>query len=145
VHPLHTERVEAGHRSHHVDEGVEVAHLVEVHRVDRNPVHARLRLGQPPEHGARPHLHAIRQGRTLDRLEHVAQGTEAPRRIRAHREMRAVEPTSLDRLGLQAPAVNLEARQGRLDLADLATRVDQGSEDHVPACSRRTVEVRDPH
>ena len=51
VHLLHPERVEPGHRPHHVDQRVELADLVEVHRVHRHPVHARLGLGQPPEHG----------------------------------------------------------------------------------------------
>ena len=52
VHPVHAKRLEAGHRSHHVDESIERAHLVEVHRVDRDAVDARLGLGQPLEHGA---------------------------------------------------------------------------------------------
>ena len=130
--------VEPGHRSHHVDEGVELAHLVEVHRLDRHPVHVRLGLGQPAQHGLRRGPSRRPAGSSARSAASISPRSWK-RRAGSVRTERCV-PWSPPRSTVLASRLHPSTprrRQGVLERAELAAGVDQGAEDHVPAGARR--------
>jgi hypothetical protein len=80
--PQQSEILKRGRRSHHVGQGVERTHLVEVHVFGRLAVHRPFRLGQQPEDPGREILPGRGEVTGADVPEHVGEVPLAVRRRR---------------------------------------------------------------
>jgi hypothetical protein len=150
------EAVQADAGAHDVHDGVHRAHVVELHRVRRDPVHPALGLGQAREDADRIGLHPVRQGAPRDE---VADDRERAVRVLGRMRVRMLVRARCHvdfHLGgpegalhhfppLQRISGKREAGEVREKILPAEPRVHERPENHVAGGAAGTVEVREAH
>jgi hypothetical protein len=140
---LHVEQLERHAGAHDVDDGVDAAHLVEVHLLGRAPVEAALGDGERREDGGAALLDPIGQPGLGDEALDVRGGAHH-RGVGVDVDLGAGDAAAQNGLHLQLPAVHGERRAGA-HLVEVGAGVDQRAERHVAGDAGEAVEPGGGH
>jgi hypothetical protein len=144
---IHPQVQQSGADAHHIHQGIDRPHLVEVHRLRRLAMHHPLRLGQQGEHPEHP----LPQGRCQCRLLQlgpqaapVAMGWLGLQGL--HRQVQAAQPLAAPLLQLQpVTAAEPEGRQRLVDHPGGHPQIKQGRQQHVAGQARGAVDQGQGH
>ena len=147
VDRLHPREIQRDDTPRDVDDRVDRAHVVELHRVAVGAVHPRFGIGEPREDARRALAHAGPERAPLEDVENVAKRPMLPMRPLIDLDIdlgRAKIP--LHHLACdQRPPRERQLRQLGSELLERHASVQNRRHDHVPRRPTRTIEVSDPH
>ena len=132
-HFVNVEKAQAGQSPHHVNDGVDSTHIVEMHGLYRLAVDLGFRLGEPLENpgGLLPIL--MRQAGLVDDAEYVAERTWSRCAGNLDDGLSGGKAGAGDSRCGEVIAVEAELRQLTSQIADGHAAIDNGAEEHVAA------------
>ena len=101
-----------------------------------------LGLGQRAEGRERTPMHAFGEVRIADDPDHIGRRTRRRVGFGVHVHLRARDPRSQHRFGLQIPPRHRKRLEQGTDLIHIGTSIDEGAQGHVAGDSREAVEPR---
>ena len=149
-HARRSEVLDGERGADQVDDRVVGADFVEVHLIQADPVHARLRLAQTAEESRGPFPRA---GSETAPLDHAEDRGQAPMRgalavpsfdrsaVSKHAEAHASQPSPLRPPHLQLDAVQAQPLDHLLEQGNRQPQVQAGAQEHVARDAARTVHV----
>ena len=139
-HLVDTQHLERGTGTHHIDDGIDPAHLVEVDLIGRSAVEATLGGGEGPEHGQSPRLHSGRKLGVGHQALDVGRGANHRRLLDPHVDLGSTDSAPQHRLHLQRPPRQAQPPQDGCHLLDRRASVDQRAQGHVAGDAGEAVE-----
>ncbi len=138
------QHLEGGAGADHVDDGVEAAHLVEVHLLGRPAVEVPLGLGQRAEDRQRPAADPLGQPGLLHERGDVGGRAHDGGVLDLDVDLGGRDAAAQHRFGLEPPAAHRQPLDHRAHLVDVGPGVEQRPQGHVPGDPREAVEPGDP-
>ncbi len=144
---IHTQVQQSGADAHHIHQGIDRPHLVEVHRLRRLAMHHPLRLGQQGEHPQHPLPQGRRQCRLLQLGAQAAPVAMDWLRLKGpHLQMEAAQPLAAPLLQLQpVTAAEPQGRQRLFDHIGGYPQIEQGRQKHVAGQARGAIDQGQGH
>ena len=141
---VHLQQLQSCAGTHHVDDGVDAAHLVEVHVGHRLTVQVRLSFCQRPKDRCGAFHHPVGQRRVSDEVQDVAGGSRCRHSFVDHVHLGAGDAASHHLFRLHRPAGHIERRAHVHHLGEWGAGVHQCAQGHVSGDAREAVEPRNP-